>query len=73
MLSPAGCCPGIQPARFLSVCSASHPFCLVGWKDGGGGAADCLMLRFAAHATAAGASMIYQLTGNEKNSLQLKI
>lgn len=24
-------------------------------------------------ATAAGASMIYQLTGNEKNSLQLKI
>lgn len=32
-----------------------------------------LTIRFAAQATAAGASMIYQLTGNEKNSLQLKI
>lgn len=45
-----------------------------GWKDDGGGAGDdCLTLRFATQATAAGASMIYQLTGNEKNSLQLKI
>ena len=61
-----------QSACLLSGHDVSYPFCL-GWKDNGGWARDCLAIRFATRATAAGASMIYQLTGNEKNSLQLKI
>lgn len=42
-------------------------------KDDGGWAGGCFMIRFVVCIPAAGASMVYQLTGNEKNSLQLKI
>ena len=71
-----GSCPGIRSACFLSLPRMMRLILFVwGGRAMGVGleTASQSGLQHKLWATAAGASMIYQLTGNEKNSLQLKI
>lgn len=71
-----GSCPGIRSACFLSLARMMRLILFVwGGRTMGAGleTASQSGLQHKRLATAAGASMIYQLTGNEKNSLQLKI
>lgn len=63
----------MQSACFLSLALMLLILSVRGGRTMGVDPETRLAIRSAAQATAAGASMIYQLTGNEKNSLQLKI